>query len=127
MHRSRLGGLVIDCQGADLDEAGRFWGGLFGYEAFRDPEDPDSEKYRTLLTPPGEVLMLLQDVAHSSRVHLDIETDDLEAEAVRLEALGAKRIARIRDWQVMEAPTGHRFCLVPPQREGFEEQATVWP
>ena len=33
---------------------------------------------------------------HASRVHLDIESDDLEAEARRLEALGAKRIGEVK-------------------------------
>jgi len=127
MHKSRLGGIVIDCQDVDLDDAGVFWSGAFGYAARRDPEDPGNANYRSLASPPGEVLMLLQNVDHPSRVHLDIETDDIEAEATRLESLGAQRVARIRDWLVMEAPTGHRFCLVPPQRAGFEEHATAWP
>ncbi len=45
---------------------------------------------------------------------LDIESDDVEAEARRLEALGAKRIEAVRTWIVMEAPTGQRFCVVRP-------------
>jgi hypothetical protein len=63
---------------------------------------------------------------HSSRVHLDIETDDIDAEVLKLEALGAKRIASIRRWVVMEAPTGQRFCVVTPQRANFEETANTW-
>jgi len=126
MHRSRLGGIVIDCRDANLDQAGTFWGGVFGYEATRAP-DPADTNYVELSGPPGELHVLLQRVEHPSRVHLDIETDDIEAEAARLEGLGARRIEHIRDWLVMEAPTGHRFCLVPPQRDGFLEHATVWP
>ena len=30
-------------------------------------------------------------------------------------------------WIVMEAPTGHRFCVIGPQRPGFEEGANRWP
>ena len=126
MHKSRLGGIVIDCQDSDVDRAGSFWGGVLGHEA-RGTGDPDDVHYRQLATPPEEIYVLLQDVDHPSRVHLDIETDDLEAEAQRLEALGARRIEQIRDWLVMEAPTGHRFCLVPPQRADFGQRATVWP
>ena len=126
MHKSRLGGVVIDCQRSDLDDAGSFWGGVFGHVAEREA-DPADARYRKLAMPPEEVAVLLQEVDHPSRVHLDIETDDIEAETKRLEALGARRIDRIRDWVVMEAPTGHRFCLVPPERAGFEEHATVWP
>lgn len=126
MHRSRLGAIVIDCQHADMDAAGTFWGAVFGYAAQRSP-DPADAHYTYLAAPSGEVAMLVQDVDHPSRVHLDIETDDIEAEAARLEGLGARRVERIRDWLVMEAPTGHRFCLVPPQRDGFEAHATEWP
>ncbi|MDZ7748667.1 MAG: VOC family protein [Halofilum sp. (in: g-proteobacteria)] len=111
-HQDQLGAIVIDCQG-DIDAAGTFWSGVFGYTVTSAADDP---KYRRLESPPGEVDMLLQDVAHASRVHLDIETNDIEAEAARLEGLGARRVERIRDWLVMEAPTGHRFCLVAPQR-----------
>ena len=70
--------------------------------------------------------MEVQKVGHESRVHIDIETDDIEAEARRLEALGAKRVQSVHTWCVMEAPTGHRFCLVRPQRAGFEKNANVW-
>jgi hypothetical protein len=59
-------------------------------------------------------------------VHLDIETDDIEAEVRRLEKLGAQEVERIRDWVVMEAPTGHRFCVVPPQRSQFAAEANRW-
>ena len=72
--------------------------------------------------------MLLQKVPHASRVHLDIETDDIEAEAARLVALGAKRIEKIKTWWVMEAPSGHRFCVVRPQRDGsMPGDANEWP
>jgi hypothetical protein len=57
-------------------------------------------------------------VDHPGRVHLDIETDDIEAEVKRLEALGAKRVEFIKRWWVMEAPTGQRFCVVRPQHDG---------
>jgi hypothetical protein len=36
----------------------------------------------------------VQAVDHASRAHIDIETDDIEAEVRRLEALGATRVAR---------------------------------
>lgn len=126
MHKSRLGGIIIDCQNTDPAKAGAFWGQVFGYE-LKHSTDPADAPYAGLETPPGEVSMAVQNVEHPSRIHIDIETDDIEAEAQRLEALGARRIEAIRTWLVMEAPTGHRFCLVPPEREGFEEQATQWP
>jgi hypothetical protein len=79
-----------------------------------------------LQTADNDVQIEVQKVDHESRVHLDIETDDIEAEAGRLEGLGAKPIAKVRGWLVMEAPTGQRFCLVRPQRAAFEAEANLW-
>ena len=45
--------------------------------------------YRMLETPPDEPVVQIQRVDHESRVHLDIETDDIPAEVARLEKLGA--------------------------------------
>lgn len=125
MHKSRLGTLVIDCRTDALDAAARWWGRALGLGVQRRFE-PGDEIYRALDAEASQPQMLLQQVDHPSRVHLDIETDDIEAEADRLEALGAKRIARVKEWWVMEAPTGHRFCVVPPQRADFDEAANVW-
>ena len=69
----------------------------------------------------------VQIVDHPSRVHLDIESDDLNAEAARLEALGAKKIGFVKRWWVMEAPTGQRFCVVRPQRKAFGPHLNEWP
>lgn len=125
MHRSRLSNIIIDCKTEDLDAAARFWSQALGKEA-RIPSD-DDPKYRELKTADDELLILLQQVNHPSRVHLDIETDDIEAEVKRLEGLGARRIEFINRWWVMEAPTGHRFCVVRPQRGGqMGPHANTW-
>jgi len=47
----------------------------------------------------------------------------VDAEADRLEALGAKKIAFVKRWWVMEAPTGQRFCIV---RTKFPERGVAW-
>jgi hypothetical protein len=69
----------------------------------------------------------VQKVDHPSRVHLDIETDDIEAEVRRLEGLGATRVRQVQTWWVLEAPTGQRFCVVSASSPRFEEQASRWP
>lgn len=125
MHKSRLSNIIIDCQTNDIDAAANFWAAAIGRTAESDA-DP-SELYRMLEGLPHEMKILVQAVRHESRVHLDIETNDVEAEASRLERLGAKRIAKVKTWWVMEAPTGQRFCVVRPQRTDFEENANVWP
>jgi hypothetical protein len=65
-------------------------------------------------------------VEHESRIHLDIETDDIPAEVARLEKLGASVYKRLERWVVMQAPTGQRFCVVRVQREGFSKDAAAW-
>ena len=77
-------------------------------------------------TPPDELSVQIQRVEHESRVHIDIETDDIEAEVARLEKLGATIDKRMERWVVMRAPTGQRFCVVRVQREGFPKNATTW-
>lgn len=122
-HKSRLGVLVIDCETESLDDAAAFWSETFGYRAETDAKFPE---YVNLVTPDGEPRMVLQAVSHESRIHIDLETDDKEAEARRLEALGAVREADVKNWIIMRAPTGHCFCLVGPQRSNFEKNATTW-
>lgn len=119
MPRSRLGTIVLDCRTDDLDAAAAFWAAALRSTA-HGFDDPQNAAYRKIETPPDQPTILVQKVEHPSRVHIDIETDDIEAEVARLEQLGAKRVAQIKRWWVMEAPTGHRFCVVRPQRPGLE-------
>lgn len=125
MHRSQLGGLIIDCEGADPEQAAGFWGAALGLTPL-PLTDPADEDYRALDTGPDGLHIEVQRVDHPSRVHLDIETDDIEAEVRRLEALGAKRIGNVRSWVVMEAPTGQRFCVVRAARASFAQSANRW-
>lgn len=123
MHLSRFGGIIIDCQTDDLDSAADFWSAALGYP--RKAEDGD-DIYRTLQPHERDTYVEVQKVNHASRVHLDIETDNIEAEVLRLESLGATRVEQIKDWWVMEAPTGQRFCVVPPANDFFAETANRW-
>jgi len=125
MHKSRLAGFIIDCRTEDLDAAARFWGEALGLKPERLPAASEVA-YRRLHTEPHELHIEVQQVAHESRVHLDIEADDIEAEALRLEALGARRIAAVQSWLVMQAPTGQRFCIVRVQRSDFAANANTW-
>ncbi len=125
MHKSRLGGLIIDCHGDDLRQAGEFWTKALGYRP-KSTSLPEDEGYIPLETGPDNPEVELQLVSHPSRVHLDIETDNVEAEVARLERLGAKRIKKVRDWWILEAPTGHRFCVVVAGKESFSEKANIW-
>ncbi len=126
MHHSRLSTIVIDCHADELAPVADFWSQALGKPITSVDQDGDG-KYAELQTGADEPIILLQKVDHASRVHLDIETDDLDAEVARLERLGARRIAFVRErWWVLEAPSGHRFCVVQPQRKAFGPNLNTW-
>ncbi|HSI05574.1 MAG: VOC family protein [Myxococcota bacterium] len=122
MHRSRFATVILDSQTNDLAAAATFWSKALGCAM-----GENDGKYVALTTPPDQPTMAVQQVTHESRAHIDIESDDIEAEVRRLEGLGAKRVALIRTWWVMEAPTGARFCVVKPQRGALtDDNSNVW-
>ena len=85
----------------------------------------DDPRYRELEPATGQPAVVLQRVDDGNAVHLDLETDDVAAEVARLEALGATRVRQVKSWWVMEAPSGHRFCVIRPQRDDFGERGLV--
>ena len=125
MHKSRLAGFIIDCETDDLPAAATFWSAALGLRTHA--LGPGEEKYVGLKGGAHGLHIEVQAVTHPSRVHLDIEADDIDAEVRRLEALGARRIGRLKSWCVMEAPTGQRFCVVPSRGGDFDDVANVWP
>ena len=126
MHKSKLAGFIIDCETLDLDGAADFWSRALGMPVRALPEE-ESGIYRALEDTRQGLQIEVQAVTHPSRVHLDIETDDIEAEVARLEKLGAKRVQRVRTWWVMEAPTGQRFCVIRAASKEFGLKASQWP
>ena len=124
MHRSQLCGMLIDCSEETFEDGVAFWSQALGKKALR-PDDT-TDPYVELEGGANGLYLLLQRVGAASRVHLDIETDNVEAEVRRLEVLGAVREAAIASWWVMRAPTGHLFCVVPQQAGHTLEQAAVW-
>src|ERR1700761_1295132 len=125
MHKSKLSGFIIDCQTLDLDASADFWGGALGMPVRALPPG-EGEIYKRLEDTHHGLHIEVQAVSHESRVHLDIETDDIDAEVRRLESLGAKAVGPVRTWWVMEAPTGQRFCVVRATSPDFDAKATTW-
>ena len=111
-HHSRLAGFIIDSRSDDLDTTARFWSAALGLRV-ADPDSGGTGQYAEFAGVSGDLHVEVQKVDHPSRVHLDIETDDIDAEVARLEALGATRVAFVKRWWVMQAPDGQRFCVVP--------------
>ena len=124
MHKSQLAGFIIDCKTDDLNAAADFWSRALGMQ--RKPDEKSDAKYFHFARDPNGLDIEVQKVPHESRVHLDIETDDIEAEVARLEKLGARKIQKIETWYVMEAPTGQRFCVVRAKRANFAKEANSW-
>jgi len=126
MHRSRLSTIVIDCDAATFERDSKFWSDACG----RPLIPHENPRYTTLkgrLGGAGAPFVLLQRTDPAERgVHLDLETDDVAAEVERLERLGARVKARVRDHVVMVAPSGHAFCVVPTHRPDFPDKATTW-
>ena len=124
-HRSRLNGILIDCNVDDIDAAARFWAEALGRPV--NPDHPGTRgNYVMLEDRPGDIAIQVQRVDHESRVHIDIETDDIPAEVARLEKLGATVDQWLERWVVMRAPSGQRLRVVRVQRDGFAEDAATW-
>ena len=124
-HRSRLAILLLDLPPEQHAAGLAFWSAATGHEAAVQDADWASlgafadgfhlEVQRTGAgTPP--------------RWHVDVETDDIEAEVARLEALGATRHRDMgRFWQMLD-PAGLVFCVVGIQTgDAFERFAVSWP
>lgn len=126
MHRSRLVQLFLDCDEnhVPMADAVRFWAGALGMQP--NPDDKPEDRYQMLVGRDGLPKIGLQRMQEPSAIHLDIETDDVEAEVKRLEKLGATRKYQVKSWWVMRAPTGHDFCVVRPQSADFPGDANVW-
>jgi hypothetical protein len=78
-------------------------------------------------SPPADYAMDTVARMHRSRlgqIVIDWNGDLERALAFWSAALGhrASRVAQVRTWSVMEAPTGHRFCVLRPQRPDFAER-----
>ena len=124
-HHSRLAGFIIDSRSDDLDTTARFWSAALGLRV-ADPDSGGTGQYAEFAGVSGDLHVEVQKVDHPSRVHLDIETDDIDAEVARLEALGATRVAFVKRWWVMQAPDGQRFCVVPLRDDNGRPAPNRW-
>jgi predicted enzyme related to lactoylglutathione lyase len=108
-------GLVLDC--ADPTALAEFWSAALGYTTLGG-----AGSYVMLIDESGvQPKVLLQAVPEGkqtkNRMHLDIEVGDIEAEAARLENLGATRVAPDQmhehgtSWVLMTDPEGNEFCV----------------
>jgi hypothetical protein len=124
MHRSRLTAIGVDVPSESQEREAEFWAAVVGGAVERrdDPNDPNL----TVGGPRGLELFVQRIGQDRGRVHLDIETDDVEAEVVRLERLGAQRVQKLKTWWVMRDPAGLVFCVVAAQGGAFPTDSQTW-
>ena len=111
-HYSRMRMIVIDAPADSHDQELSFWQAALGVTLRREEEHP--EYHGAVLPHQQQHALLVQRLgAGTARVHLDIHTDDVDAEVARLTGLGAEPLERMQDWCVMRDPAGLLFCVVP--------------
>ena len=124
-HRSRLTSVLVDVPGADHERAAAFWSAALGRDGKVYEKFPEYVSFGE--ATPGVEFMVQSTGDASPRIHIDIESDDVEAEVARLGALGATEIGRHDSWVVMQDPAGTVFCVVRVQiEEAFAQHATTW-
>lgn len=125
-HRIRVATVVIDA--TDLEQAAAFWSAAL--DTLLLTGDPAQDRYVSLGQAAGGLRLLLQRVPERSRdhntVHLDLETDDPQAEVARLTNLGASRERPLGHgaW-VLQDPAGNRFCVIYPETPDWPQGTTV--
>ncbi|MBT0773147.1 hypothetical protein KIH74_29655 [Kineosporia sp. J2-2] len=125
MHRSRFSTLLIDVPQDEASAAASFWSSALGVPA---RPVPGEEQFTNINGAFPDLVMAVQSIDGAPRFHIDIETDDLDAETTRLTGLGAVEIGRWLDCRTLRAPGGHLLCVIPvhSEQETFERLATVW-
>jgi Glyoxalase-like domain len=126
MHRSRVSTLLIDTPQEQAPQAAAFWSSALGVSTQTPPGEPQFTVLQDAL--PGFVAAV-QAVDDQPRYHLDIESDDVEAEVARLLALGATEVSSWLECRTLRAPGGHLLCVIPVHSDPafFAAHAHVWP
>ena len=126
MHRSRFSTLLIDVAVADAKKASVFWSAALGVQG---KPVPDEEQFTSLPHAVPGLVTAIQAVNDEPHYHLDMETDDVDAETARLVALGAVEKARWLNCRTLEVPGGQLFCVIPlhSDPDEFIKAANVWP
>jgi len=126
MHRSRVSTLLIDVPTNEAHDAVTFWAAALGVEA---SPVAGEEQFTSLPGAVPGLVTAVQEVDAPARFHLDIETDDLDAETQRFLDLGAVEVSRWLDCRTLRVPGGHLVCIIPVHSDPAEflAHARVWP
>lgn len=112
-HHSRLAQVCIDAPAEVFEKELAFWKQVTGWEVSRSgrPEFVD------LVGPSSAPLQLLlqrlgsDDTGTTTRAHIDLGSDDRDAEAARLVDLGARYVEKFSGWILLLDPAGLPFCV----------------
>jgi hypothetical protein len=124
MHRSWFSTLFIDAPVSSAAAAAGFWSAALGVEG---RPVPGEEQFTDLVGAFPDLVVAVQSVDDAPRYHLDIETDDVEAETARLIGLGAVLLRQWLECRILQAPGGHLLCVIPQHSEAFDRLAHTWP
>jgi hypothetical protein len=117
MHRIMLREVVIDAPTATFAATRDFWAAALRTEARQLADFPE---FTALVEPASLPHVGLQELgSDTARFHLDLETDDVEAEVARLVGLGAEEVSRHRTWVVLRDPAGLLLCVLPAESDEF--------
>ncbi|MDF1603337.1 VOC family protein [Nocardioides sp. YIM 152315] len=110
-HRSRVDQVCLDIAPSAYDVEVAFWPSLTGWD-----HDPDVSREFARLHPPGSMPLLwlvqrLDDERSPVSAHLDLSTDDHEAEIARHVELGATVVSTHDHWTVLTDPVGTTYCI----------------
>ena len=113
----RLSSIVIDCH--DKHALAAFWCGVLGTTV-----RGELGQYVGLHpAPEGNTRLLFQQVeglaapSEKGRVHLDLDSHDVDADTARAVELGATVVSEVEEfgmrWRTLSDPEGNLFCIVP--------------
>jgi Glyoxalase-like domain len=120
--RLRLSGALVDVPKADHQRAVAFWTGALGKAPAVSEKFPDYAQYDEVT--PGLYFMVQATQDDTRRIHLDLESTDVEADVARLVGLGATEVERSHHWVVMRDPAGVTFCVVARQPAPSSESSS---
>lgn len=117
----------------DLEQGAAFWAAALG-GTVEETSEASRSIYRRIRLPDSEIRILLQKTddpkTSKERMHIDLETDDVEAEVERLEALGAVRWdhqqERGFDFWVLRDPWGNEFCVLQQEHPELLARRDPW-
>jgi hypothetical protein len=125
VHRSRLSTLLVDVPAHKRDSSAAFWSAALGVPAVSQLNEPEFTELTEAI--PG-LVTAVQAIDGQARYHVDIETDDVDAEVDRLVTLGAAHHSSWQGCRTLRAPGGHLLCVIPlhSDPDDFARKARTW-